>query len=181
LLVPRLATGGHAMGVDNRRDGDGTRREGGTFLDVARWRRDEVGAASRGTRRGGGRASRVDAEDWRCRRRRGRRKQGRRGCRGWWRRGPRLNRRRGDGRRCAGNRCGHRSRLGPGGRGGRCGGGRWGDRRGAAGRMRSRCRGSLARRERLRGPVARASDGPTRRETRGWAAGRREMRPRRAR
>jgi hypothetical protein len=112
LLVPRLDAGGHAVGVDNRRDGDGTRREGGTLLDVARWRWDEVGAALRGARRGGGRASRVDAENWRCRRCRGRRKQGRRGCRGWWRRGPRLNGRRGDGRRRARNRCGRRSRLG---------------------------------------------------------------------
>jgi hypothetical protein len=93
LSVPGLAAGGHAMGVEHRRDGNSRRRNWRTVLDVARWGWYDAGAARsspRGENRrgaGDGRASGVDVDDGRPGRgRRGRgghgRRRGRRGRRG---------------------------------------------------------------------------------------------------
>jgi hypothetical protein len=60
LLVPGFAAGGHAVGIDHRRNGDGARRDVGALLDEAGWRRVEVGVAGRTTRCGDGCPARVD-------------------------------------------------------------------------------------------------------------------------
>jgi hypothetical protein len=60
LVVARFAASLHAVGVDDRRDGDGFRREWRARLDEAGRRRDEAGASRRTAWWGLGGASGVD-------------------------------------------------------------------------------------------------------------------------
>jgi hypothetical protein len=79
LKIPIFAAGRHAVRVDDRRDGNGTRREGRDSLDVAGRGRNEARASSRSVKRGLGATSGIDVEHWRLGEGRSR---GRRGCRG---------------------------------------------------------------------------------------------------
>jgi hypothetical protein len=52
LMIPGFASSCHVVGVDDGRDGNGSRQERWSLLDIPRWGGDEAGTPRRSTGRG---------------------------------------------------------------------------------------------------------------------------------